>query len=45
MSGVRTPRRPPFQYRVDGGSAWVDLERVGEHDENDDGGFANGRGD
>lgn len=45
ICGVGTPPRPPFQYCVNGGSTWVNLERVGKHDENHDGGFANGRGE
>ena len=45
ICGVGTSPRSPFEYCVDGGSTRVDLERVGEHDENDDGGFADGGGD
>ena len=39
---IRSPYWPPLEYRINRGSAWVDLKRVRKHDKNDNGGLANG---
>ena len=45
VEGRAVPIGSPFEDRVDGGAAGVDLEGVGEHDEDDDSGFADCGGD
>ena len=43
--GVGASDGSPFKDGVDACSARVDLERVGEHDKDNDGGFADGGAD